>query len=175
MLRLIAKFLCNLIFSINKEIFLLLEVNFYLDFMEKGDKDLWQLSKTINVLLINGDRFLDFPRPLPLGISFIGEVGKIKVKKNKENSTIKLISLPKDIEKIYNDKNSLGVIIFSLGTVSNSTNMPEQMIHAFLQGFLQFPEFHFIWKTELTINNINQYLNIHIFRWIPQKALMRMF
>uniref|UniRef100_A0A915DDW0 glucuronosyltransferase n=1 Tax=Ditylenchus dipsaci TaxID=166011 RepID=A0A915DDW0_9BILA len=45
-------------------------------FAKKNDPDLWQLSQRVDVLLINGERFLDFPRPLPVGIAFMGEVGK---------------------------------------------------------------------------------------------------
>lgn len=49
--------------------------------------DLWTLTaQKVHVLLINGDRFLDFPRPLPQNIVFMGELALAnpKSKRGKE-------------------------------------------------------------------------------------------
>ncbi|KAH7726584.1 CRE-UGT-60 protein [Aphelenchoides avenae] len=47
-----------------------------LEFSAISTENLWQMSQQVRVLLVNGERFLDFPRPLPTGITFMGEVGK---------------------------------------------------------------------------------------------------
>ncbi len=46
--------------------------------IKETEPDLWELSKSVPALLINGERMLDFPRPLPLHIQFTGELGKKK-------------------------------------------------------------------------------------------------
>jgi hypothetical protein len=72
--------------------------------------DLWSLSRKVRVILINGERFLDFPRPLPPGIKFMGELGVVKsVKQNVPIFTGQIGQIVKKAEKL---------VIFSLGTVS---------------------------------------------------------
>ncbi|CEF67701.1 UDP-glucuronosyl/UDP-glucosyltransferase family and Dynactin p62 family-containing protein [Strongyloides ratti] len=128
----------------------------------KDNEDLWDLSKNVPILFINGERFLDFPRPFPLGITFMGEVGKKSSSKN----------LPEEIEAIIKKANK-GIILFSLGTVSNTTNMPKQMIHSFVEGFGQFPEYQILWRMEMNIPEASKYENINLLKWLPQKALMK--
>lgn len=89
------------------------------EFVGADQDDLWDLAKTtVPSLLINGNRMLDFARPLPLHIAFSGELGIRKGKK---------VVMEKWLEEII-EKPSDGLIVFSLGTVSNTTNMPAQMI-----------------------------------------------
>jgi glucuronosyltransferase len=88
------------------------------------------MSQQVRVLLVNGERFLDFPRPLPTGITFMGEVGKKAYAKE----------LPQDLRGIV-DRAKKGFVIFSLGTVSNTTNMPPQMISSFVQAFGRLPDY----------------------------------
>uniref|UniRef100_A0A0N4ZU08 glucuronosyltransferase n=1 Tax=Parastrongyloides trichosuri TaxID=131310 RepID=A0A0N4ZU08_PARTI len=126
------------------------------------NEDLWDLSQNVRILFINGERFLDFPRPFPIGITFMGEVGK----KNQGKS------LPKNIENIIKQAKK-GIIIFSLGTVSNTTNMPKQMIHSFVEAFGQFPDYHILWRMEMDVPEANKYKNIHLLKWLPQKDLMK--
>lgn len=101
-----------------------------LEFSAISSESLWQLSQQVRVLLVNGERFLDFPRPLPTGIAFMGEVGK------KTSAT----ELPHDLKHIV-DRAKNGFAIFSLGTVSNTTNMPPRMISSFVQAFGNLPDY----------------------------------
>uniref|UniRef100_A0AC35TM24 Glucuronosyltransferase n=1 Tax=Rhabditophanes sp. KR3021 TaxID=114890 RepID=A0AC35TM24_9BILA len=126
------------------------------------NEDLWDLSQNVRVLLINGEKFLDFPRPFPIGISFMGEVG----------SKSKLNTLPAEIESIIK-KAKKGIIIFSLGTVSNTTNMPTQMIHSFVESFGQFPDYEILWRMEMDVPEAKKYKNINLLKWLPQKDLMQ--
>jgi hypothetical protein len=73
------------------------------------------LAKNVRVVLINGDRFLDFPKALPPGINFMGELGASKTKS-------RLPMFTGQIGEIVN--NATDLVIFSLGTVSNTTQMP---------------------------------------------------
>ncbi|KAI6217833.1 UDP-glucuronosyltransferase [Aphelenchoides fujianensis] len=127
-----------------------------------GDEDLWSLSRRVRVLLVNGERFLDFPRPLPPGIGFMGEV-----------KTTPQISAPKltgEVGEIV--ERAKHVVIFSLGTVSNTTNMPPHMLHSFLEAFGQFPDHDFLWRMEAEVPNAHKYPNVHLLKWLPQKELM---
>jgi len=126
--------------------------------------DLWELSQNVKILFVNGDRFLDFPRPLPLGITFMGEVGKKSSRSN--------LVFSSEINDII-ERAIKGIIIFSLGTVSNTTNMPEQMIHSFVEAFGQFPEYQILWRMEMNIPQASKYPNINLLKWLPQKDLMK--
>jgi UDP:flavonoid glycosyltransferase YjiC (YdhE family) len=67
-----------------------------------------------------------------------------------------------------------GVILFSMGTVSNTTNMPTAMTQSFLQAFGQIADYDFLWKTEqVHIPGASKFPNVHLRRWIPQKTLIR--
>jgi hypothetical protein len=70
-------------------------------------EDLWVMGRHVSVLLLNGERFLDFPRPLPI---FILSLGALASKQQK----LKATSLEPDIEFIYSKKESKGVVIFSM-------------------------------------------------------------
>ncbi|PIO66518.1 UDP-glucoronosyl and UDP-glucosyl transferase [Teladorsagia circumcincta] len=85
------------------------ENQYYRNLVGKDEPDLWELSRNVPALLINGERMLDFPRPLPIHI------------------TAKKVEFDDDLRAIL-QKPSKGLIVFSLGTVSNTTNMPQQMI-----------------------------------------------
>uniref|UniRef100_A0A1I8BU62 Glucuronosyltransferase n=1 Tax=Meloidogyne hapla TaxID=6305 RepID=A0A1I8BU62_MELHA len=65
-------------------------------------KNLWNIGQQVSVLLLNGERFLDFPRPLP---TFILNLGSLASKQQKFG---KKIILDPDIESIYSKKESKG-------------------------------------------------------------------
>ncbi|KAI6214438.1 UDP-glucuronosyltransferase [Aphelenchoides besseyi] len=128
-----------------------------------GDEDLWSLSRRVRVLLVNGERFLDFPKPIPFGVNFIGEV-----KTATKNSPLNFTG---EVAEIVNRATNL--VIFSLGTVSNTTNMPSNMLNSFLEAFAQFPEYDFLWRMEAEVPNAHKYTNVHLLKWLPQKDLMK--
>uniref|UniRef100_A0A914MXD3 UDP-glucuronosyltransferase n=1 Tax=Meloidogyne incognita TaxID=6306 RepID=A0A914MXD3_MELIC len=142
------------------------ENSLYKKFFPKS-KNLWSVGQQVSVLLLNGERFLDFPRPLP---TFILNLGSLASKQQKLNKLI----LDPEIEYIYSKKESKGVVIFSMGTVSNTTNMPLRMTKSFLNAFGRIPEYDFLWKTEQTeIEGIGGFKNVHLRRWINQKELIK--
>ncbi|CAA82344.2 Putative UDP-glucuronosyltransferase ugt-60 [Caenorhabditis elegans] len=137
---------------------------FYREFVGADQDDLWDLAKTtVPSLLINGDRMLDFPRPLPIHIAFSGELGVSKGKK---------LVMEKWLEDII-EKPSDGLIVFSLGTVSNTTNMPAQMINSFLGAFGKLKTYTILWRMEKSVAGAEKYENLHLVKWLPQKDIMR--
>lgn len=75
-----------------------------------------------------------------------------------------------EIAEIVNRAKNL--VIFSLGTVSNTTSMPQQMVNGFVEAFSRFPEIDFLWRMEAEIKDAKRYRNIHLLKWLPQKDLM---
>uniref|UniRef100_A0A915M4P7 glucuronosyltransferase n=1 Tax=Meloidogyne javanica TaxID=6303 RepID=A0A915M4P7_MELJA len=72
------------------------ENSLYKKFFPKS-KNLWSIGQQVSVLLLNGERFLDFPRPLP---TFILNLGSLASKQQKLNKLI----LDPEIEYIYSKK-----------------------------------------------------------------------
>ncbi|CAI5445642.1 unnamed protein product [Caenorhabditis angaria] len=128
--------------------------------------DLWDLAQsTVPALLINGDRMLDFPRPLPIHIAFSGELGVSKSQKTG-------VKFDGWLEEII-EKPSKGLIVFSLGTVSNTTNMPKQMIDSFLGAFAKLDDYTILWRMEKNVAGVEKLKNVHLVKWLPQKDIMR--
>lgn len=72
------------------------------------------------------------------------------------------------IGNIVNRAKSL--VIFSLGTVSNTTEMPQSMVDCFITAFSRFPDIDFLWRMEA--EKVLNHSNIHLLKWLPQKDLM---
>ncbi|KAK6745032.1 hypothetical protein RB195_011629 [Necator americanus] len=141
------------------------ENEYYRNVIEKGEPDLWDLSKRVPALLINGERMLDFPRPLPIHITFSGELGlKKAATKVQFDETLRSIL----------DQPSKGIIVFSLGTVSNTTNMPEQMIKSFVEAFAKLSDFTILWRMEGKVKQAKSLNHVHLLRWLPQKDIMKL-
>ncbi|MFH4976677.1 hypothetical protein AB6A40_003386 [Gnathostoma spinigerum] len=136
----------------------------YRNMIDSGEADLWDLSRNVRVLFINGEQLLDFPRPFPIGIRFMGQIG---VRKQKKASV-----LNNDIKELV-DRSEKGFIVFSLGTVSNTSNMPDSMLNSFIEAFRGFPEYTILWRLEMEVSQLRALPNVYTFRWLPQKDLMR--
>uniref|UniRef100_A0A1I7XK23 glucuronosyltransferase n=1 Tax=Heterorhabditis bacteriophora TaxID=37862 RepID=A0A1I7XK23_HETBA len=74
--------------------------------------------------------------------------------------------------KIILAKPSKGIILFSLGTVSNTTNMPQNMIDSFVGAFARLPAYTILWRMEKVINEVEKLDHVHLLRWLPQKDIM---
>ncbi|KHJ80368.1 hypothetical protein OESDEN_19957, partial [Oesophagostomum dentatum] len=141
------------------------ENEYYRGIIGPGEPDLWDLSKNVPALLINGERMLDFPRPLSIHITFSGELGLKKAPKK--------VEFDEKIRAIL-DKPSKGIIVFSLGTVSNTTNMPEQMIKSFLGAFAKLSDYTILWRMEGKVKEAKSLKHVHLLKWIPQKDIMKL-
>uniref|UniRef100_A0A0N5AXF9 glucuronosyltransferase n=1 Tax=Syphacia muris TaxID=451379 RepID=A0A0N5AXF9_9BILA len=148
---------------VNLPINLLYEENsMYRRIVGDGESDLWDLSKNVSMMLINGEQMLDFPRPLSLSIRFIGELDRYNKKK---------VNMEAEFQQLA-DSSDLGFIIFSFGTVCNTSSMPQQMRKAFVDAFAFFPRYTIIWRFEDDLPEASSHKNIKLFRWLPQKQLM---
>ncbi|CAJ0581120.1 unnamed protein product, partial [Mesorhabditis spiculigera] len=141
------------------------ENDMYRELVGPNESDLWDLSMDVSALLINGERMLDFPRPLSLHVSFTGELGVSTAKAESKG-------LGDEIENILTTPSD-GIVLFSLGTVSNTTNMPEQMIKSFLGAFAQLKSYTILWRMEKGVPGIEGLKHVHLLKWLPQKQLMK--
>ncbi len=88
---------------------------------------LFELLDRIGQLYINGEPFIDFPRPFPIGMNYLGATG---VKKQAPGAELGLKEPWISICQVEND----GIILFSIGTVANTTKMP---VYMSVRGFIR--------------------------------------
>ncbi|CAD6190391.1 unnamed protein product [Caenorhabditis auriculariae] len=139
------------------------ENDFYRNLMGPEHPDLWDLCGNVESLLINGERMLDFPRHLPVHIAFSGALGLPKEGKK---------AVEPWLEDILNLKSD-GLIVFSLGTVSNTTNMPQQMTDSFLGAFAKLSTYTILWRMEKHVPGVEKLPHVKIVKWLPQKEIMK--
>uniref|UniRef100_A0AC35GEY4 UDP-glucuronosyltransferase n=1 Tax=Panagrolaimus sp. PS1159 TaxID=55785 RepID=A0AC35GEY4_9BILA len=110
---------------------------------------------------VNSDEHVDFAQPITHKIIYMSGLGKIQ-------------SQP--LEKKYTDifdSAKRGVILFSFGSVAQSSHMSSEMKKAFLEAFSQFPEINFIWKYEKDEDQIaKEYKNVFTGKWLPQNDIL---
>ncbi|VDO86289.1 unnamed protein product [Haemonchus placei] len=149
------------------------ENEYYRNVVGQNEPDLWDLSKNVPALLINGERMLDFPRPLPIHISFSGELGlkKYSFENDKYFLAAKKVDFDENLQAIL-QKPSKGLIVFSLGTVSNTTNMPQQMISSFVGAFAKLSDYTILWRMEGKVDEAISLKHVHLLKWLPQKDIM---
>lgn len=118
------------------------------------------ILKNTSLVLVNYHFALSFPRPyLPNMI----EVAGVHINEPK--------SLPSDLNS-YMDKSENGVVLFSLGSNVNSSDLPPQKISSILKGLSRLKE-NVLWKFEAKLENIPD--NVKILNWLPQSDILGMF
>uniref|UniRef100_A0A7E4VB02 glucuronosyltransferase n=1 Tax=Panagrellus redivivus TaxID=6233 RepID=A0A7E4VB02_PANRE len=77
------------------------------------------------------------------------------------------------IGEIVESQKTRGIVLFSFGSVLQSSSMPAHVKAAFLEAFKEFPDVTFFWKYEKpedgTAANIP---NVFIDKWLPQRDLL---
>jgi glucuronosyltransferase len=79
-----------------------------------------------------------------------------------------MVSL-KDLQK-YLDEATHGVIYFSMGSILQSSEMPEYMRNAFFQAFSKLKQ-QVLWKWE-TDSLPGQPSNVKLGKWLPQSDIL---
>jgi UDP:flavonoid glycosyltransferase YjiC (YdhE family) len=70
-----------------------------------------------------------------------------------------------------------GAVLFSFGSITDTTQMSVQMRRAILRAFARFPSVQFLWKLDsLSAQNDSALFsavpNVHTFQWIQQTAVL---
>src|SRR4051794_15275412 len=74
------------------------------------------------------------------------------------------------------DNSVNGVVLFSFGSLTNTSMMSNEMKRSFLNAFARFPQHDFIWKIDVNANDTLMFENVpnvHTFKWVEQKALLQ--
>ncbi|TKR71841.1 hypothetical protein L596_019376 [Steinernema carpocapsae] len=123
-----------------------------------------QIVQNVSYAFINSIDALDLPRPISHKIVNIGGI----------NIKAPITELPKDVREIFFLAKK-GVILFSLGSIVNTTLMPDAQKSAFIEAFRQFPDYEFVWKvdqTDILYKMFRNYSNVHTIDWIDQTTLL---
>ncbi|MFH4983222.1 hypothetical protein AB6A40_009931 [Gnathostoma spinigerum] len=127
--------------------------------------NLRDIIQNASVAFINTPPLVEIPRPLSPKIINIGglvsRLSRKKVLKSGVNMT-----LPKS-----------DTVLFSLGSITNTSAMPSIMIEAMKEMVTRFPKIHFILKmtTADSEKHFANFPNVQIFEWIDQIALLGVF
>ncbi|KAK5639952.1 hypothetical protein RI129_010763 [Pyrocoelia pectoralis] len=125
----------------------------------KGFGTVEQLTSNASLMFINGNPFLDRPRPtMPATI----EIGGIHIVPPKP--------LPTNL-KIVLDSASVGVIYFSLGTNVKTKLLSKQVKDILLSVFSELP-YTILWKLE-DEDLPNSPDNVIVSKWFPQSSVLK--
>uniref|UniRef100_A0AC35ET46 Glucuronosyltransferase n=1 Tax=Panagrolaimus sp. PS1159 TaxID=55785 RepID=A0AC35ET46_9BILA len=125
------------------------------------------IKERVPLSFVAVDEFIEFPRPIFHNLVYIGGLG-LKDAKN--------LTLNEPFESEMK-KGKKGIVFFSLGSNTDSTNLPKIVKKNLLDGFAQFPDYHFIVKLEPTddfgISYAKTISNIFVTNWAPQAMLLQ--
>ncbi|CAG5010947.1 unnamed protein product [Parnassius apollo] len=109
-------------------------------------------------LLINSHPPLGQNIPLPRNAKYVGG----------HHISLTRKPLPKDLQKLL-DESKKGVIYFSLGSIIQGKDLPENMKRELIEYFGQLEQ-TVLWKIEEQLADLPQ--NIHILDWAPQDSIL---
>ncbi|KAI1712284.1 UDP-glucoronosyl and UDP-glucosyl transferase domain-containing protein [Ditylenchus destructor] len=135
-----------------------------------GFPPLRTLAKNASLFFVNGNEFFELPKPTSHKVIYIGGIAShVSDKLPMETST-----LAPEVQSIF-DNTKDGVVLFSLGTVTDTKLMSQETKNAFLKAFAQFPTYDFIWKFERNESDSESFSkipNVHTFEWVNQRSIL---
>lgn len=117
------------------------------------------LIHNVSMVLLNSHSAVQYPKPF---VPSVVEVGGIHIKKT--------VHLPKDVLR-YMEAAEDGVIYFSLGSNIKTSELPKEILEAFVKVFTSLPKILFIMKWEEPMLP-DQPLNVIIGPWFPQQDIL---
>ncbi|VDP55921.1 unnamed protein product [Heligmosomoides polygyrus] len=109
--------------------------------------------------MANVNEFSETPRPTANIIRYIGGATIYDAK-----------PLSEDLDEILNERAL--TVLFSMGSLAQSKNMPDRMKKDIIDTFASYPNVTFIWKYESDDIDVATYVNIHLMKWVPQTDLL---
>ncbi|KAK0394200.1 hypothetical protein QR680_000614 [Steinernema hermaphroditum] len=125
--------------------------------------DLEDIIKNVSLAFINSMDFIDISRPTSRKIVYIGGLNIAQTKQH----------LSSDIQKVFQSARN-GVVLFSFGGIVDTRYMSDELKTAFLQAFARFPDYNFIWKSNLSDAQtiMERYPNVHLVQWMDQTTIL---
>uniref|UniRef100_A0A915LZ95 glucuronosyltransferase n=1 Tax=Meloidogyne javanica TaxID=6303 RepID=A0A915LZ95_MELJA len=129
--------------------------------------NLKELVKDTSLMFINSNPFLELTRPTSNKIIYIG--GLVDDMASEESKKLD------EAINFYEAKE--GAVLFSFGSLTDTTKLNERMLKSIMGAFRRFPKIHFIWKVDnSTVNNnlkmFESATNVHNFEWFRQPAIL---
>lgn len=116
-----------------------------------------ELHRNISLVLVNSHRSTSKPRPQMPGIVYVGGAHITPAK-----------PLPIAIQEFI-DNSPHGVVLFSLGSLLQSSQLPQTKIQLFLKAFSRLKQ-RVIWKYE--DESLEVPPNVLIKKWLPQSDIL---
>ncbi|EYC40970.1 hypothetical protein Y032_0587g341 [Ancylostoma ceylanicum] len=127
-----------------------------------------EIAADSDMIFVSTDEFIEFPRPTLPNVVHIGGLGF------REKLGNDVLNEPYLSEM---EKGEKGVVYFSLGTLVNTTSLPEFAMTAVVETVKQTPDYHFIVAVDkydqFTRNLSKEVLNIYVCTWAPQPAILK--
>ncbi|KAL7079535.1 hypothetical protein ACQ4LE_001228 [Meloidogyne hapla] len=124
-----------------------------------------ELARNVSLYFFNANPFLEMPRPISNKVVYIG--GLVEEQASKESKI-----LEPEIQKIL-DEADTGAILFSFGSLADTTKLTNKMKISIIRAFGQFPNIKFLWKLDKdTIRNMEKLPNVHTSEWFRQSAIL---
>ncbi|KAI1692113.1 UDP-glucoronosyl and UDP-glucosyl transferase domain-containing protein [Ditylenchus destructor] len=112
-------------------------------------------------IFVNSDEHIQYGQPTTHKIIYVGGLGRAHS-----------APLSKKYLDIF-DNAKKGVILFSFGTVLQSSLMPDAKKRLFLEAFAEFPDINFLWKYEKDEHQVAKgYKNVFTAKWLPQNDIL---
>ncbi|MFH4977109.1 hypothetical protein AB6A40_003818 [Gnathostoma spinigerum] len=125
--------------------------------------DLFDLFKNSSLYFVNTHELYDFAHPTTHRIINIGGLGMTVMDSDQ-------IKFDEPFKKIVEKHDK--IVLFSLGSVTNSSHMPVSWKKALLSSFVKFPNYLFLLRYEARdLDNIIP-KNVLLFKWLPQTFLL---
>ncbi|KAK0401477.1 hypothetical protein QR680_015808 [Steinernema hermaphroditum] len=131
-----------------------------------GDKfpEVRQIIQNVSFAFVNAIDVIELPRPITSKVINIGGINMREPKKD----------MPHDMKEIFFLAKK-GVVLFSLGSIVNTTLMPEAQKWAFIKAFEQFPDYNFVWKVDQEdpmYRTRKNFSNVFPITWVDQTTFL---
>ena len=141
--------------------------NFYVNQYYPQIPPLSQIVHDLDLILVNTNQFVDYPRLLPPNIKQVGGLQLI----SDENVSSTQGRLPKDYQDFVSGAED-GVILFSLGyTGFSAKDVPQSVVLALLEAFSSMKKNRFVMRFDPEVMPFTPD-NVKVSKWIPQQALL---
>ncbi|CAB3399007.1 unnamed protein product [Caenorhabditis bovis] len=127
--------------------------------------DINEIARDSDVVFVSTDELLEIPAPTLSNIVHIGGLGT-------EHGDESGLDAKFGAEMEKGD----GVILFSLGTIANTTKLPSEIMRNVLEITQKFKKFHWIIKVDKyskdVFENAEGLSNVIVADWVPQPAIL---
>ncbi|CAI4228128.1 unnamed protein product [Auanema sp. JU1783] len=127
--------------------------------------DVEDIAKNSDIIFVSTDEFVELPRPTLPNIVHIGGLG----------ATDSVSEMGEKFEKEMN-KGKKGVVLFSLGTIVNTTDLPKIAMNAVFETSQHFSDYHFLVRVDKSDKYARELAatsdNFAVFDWLPQPAIL---